>query len=78
MEVQLKMDSKGRICLPSEMREEVGDIVTAKRTSKGILIQKSHKKDFLDEFRKIIAAEPERTGEPENWPPKKMKEIWGS
>jgi len=49
--------------------------VTAKRTLKGILIQNSRKRDFLDEFRKIIAAEPERMGEPENWPPKKMKAM---
>lgn len=78
MEVQLKVDSKGRICLPSEMREEIGDVVVAKRTPKGILIQPSHRKDFLEEFRKTITSEPERTGEPENWPPKKMKDIWSS
>ena len=75
MEVQLKVDSKGRICLPSERREEIGGIVTAKRALKGILIQRSRKRDFLDEFREIIAAEPERMGEPENWPPEKMKAL---
>jgi len=49
--------------------------VTVKRTLKGILIQNSRKRDFLNEFREIITAEPERTGEPENWPPKKMKAM---
>lgn len=59
------------------LRDKGGDrgIVTVKRTLKGILIQNSRKRDFLDEFREIITAEPERTGEPENWPPKKMKAM---
>jgi bifunctional DNA-binding transcriptional regulator/antitoxin component of YhaV-PrlF toxin-antitoxin module len=77
-EVQLKMDSKGRICLPSEIREEMGDIVVATRTPKGILIRPSKRKDFIEEFRRVITSEPERTGEPENWSPEKMKEIWES
>jgi len=33
--------------------------------------------NFIEEFRKIIASEPPRTGKPENWPPSKMKAIWG-
>jgi bifunctional DNA-binding transcriptional regulator/antitoxin component of YhaV-PrlF toxin-antitoxin module len=60
MEVQLKVDSKGRICLPSEMREDMGDIVVAKKTSKGVLIQKGEKSDFLDEFKRVISSEPKR------------------
>jgi len=75
-EVQLKMDSKGRICFPSEFREEMGDVVVATRTSKGILIRPSKRKDFIEEFKRVITTEPERTGEPENWTPEKMKDIW--
>ncbi|MBW1932304.1 MAG: hypothetical protein JRI56_04640 [Deltaproteobacteria bacterium] len=77
MEVRLKVDSKGRICLPPEFREEVGDAVVVRRTPKGLLIQRSMKVDFLEEFRKAITSEPKRTGEPENWPPERMKGIWG-
>ncbi len=76
LEVQLKVDSKGRICLPAEIRDEIGDVVTAKRTSKGILIQKGEKSDFLDEFKRVISSEPTRTGKPENPSPEKMKAIW--
>jgi bifunctional DNA-binding transcriptional regulator/antitoxin component of YhaV-PrlF toxin-antitoxin module len=78
MDVQVKVDSKGRISLPPELREEVGDIVIVKKTREGILLQRSQKRDFLEEFRKIITSEPPRTGKPENWSPRKMKEIWGS
>jgi DNA-binding transcriptional regulator/RsmH inhibitor MraZ len=82
-DVELKMDSKGRICLPPDIREEMGDTVIATRTPQGILIKAGRKK-FIEEFNKIIATEPKRTGQPENararqpenWPPEKMKDIW--
>jgi DNA-binding transcriptional regulator/RsmH inhibitor MraZ len=77
-DVELKMDSKGRICLPPDIREEMGDTVIATRTPKGILIRAGRKRGFIEEFNKVIATEPKRTGEPENWPPEKMKEIWVS
>jgi len=76
MEVQLKVDSKGRICLPSEMREDMGDIVVAKKTSKGVLIQKGEKSDFLDEFKRVISSEPKRVGEPKNPTTEEMKSTW--
>jgi bifunctional DNA-binding transcriptional regulator/antitoxin component of YhaV-PrlF toxin-antitoxin module len=75
-DVELKMDSKGRICLPPDIREEMGDTVIATRTPQGILIKAGRKKEFIEEFNKIIATEPKRTGQPENWPPEKMKDIW--
>jgi bifunctional DNA-binding transcriptional regulator/antitoxin component of YhaV-PrlF toxin-antitoxin module len=28
----VKVDSKGRICIPAEIREEIGDIATIKKT----------------------------------------------
>ena len=63
--VRLKVDSKGRIRLPSEIREEMGDIVVATRTPKGILIRPSMRNDFIEEFKRVITTEPGRTGEPE-------------
>ena len=77
-EVQVKVDSKGRISLPPELREEIGDLVIIKKTPEGILLQRSQKRDFLEEFKKTIISEPPRTGKPENWSPRKMKEIWSS
>jgi len=75
-EVELKMDAKGRICLPPDIRDEMGDTVIATRTPEGILITPGRRKGFIEEFNRAISAEPERTGAPENWPPEKMKEIW--
>jgi len=77
-EVELKVDSKGRICLPPAIREEMGDTVIATRTPKGILITAGRRRGFIEEFNKAITAEPERTGKPENWSPERMKEIWVS
>ena len=75
-EVELKMDAKGRICLPPDFREEMGDTVIATRTSKGLLITPGKRTEFMEEFKRVMSTEPERTGAPENWPPEKMKEIW--
>ena len=38
-DVELKMDSKGRICLPPDIREEMGETVIATKTPKGILLR---------------------------------------
>lgn len=75
-EVQLKIDSKGRLCIPAELREQIGDTVTLKKTSEGFLIVPGKPRNFLEEFCKVIASEPPRTGKPENWPPSKMKALW--
>jgi len=75
-EVQLKVDSKGRVCIPAEIREEIGDVAVLKKTSKGYLLVAGKKTDFLEEFRRVITSEPRRTGKPENWSPSKMKSIW--
>jgi bifunctional DNA-binding transcriptional regulator/antitoxin component of YhaV-PrlF toxin-antitoxin module len=75
-ETQLKIDSKGRLCIPPEIREQIGDTAILKKTDEGFLIMPGQPRSFLDEFRKVIASEPPRTGKPENWPPSKMKAIW--
>jgi len=77
-QVHLKIDSKGRLCIPPEIREQIGDTATLKKTPEGFLIVPGKPANFLDEFRKIIASEPPRTGKPENWPPSKMKSIWST
>lgn len=77
-EVRLKIDSKGRLYIPPHIREQIGDTVTLKKTSKGFLISPGKRSDFLEEFRKTITSEPPRTGKPENWAPSKMKSIWGA
>jgi bifunctional DNA-binding transcriptional regulator/antitoxin component of YhaV-PrlF toxin-antitoxin module len=75
-QVHLKIDSKGRLCIPPEIREEIGDTAILKKTSEGYLLIPGEPTDFLEEFRKIITSKPRRTGKPENWSPAKMKAIW--
>jgi AbrB family looped-hinge helix DNA binding protein len=75
-EVIVKIDSKGRICIPAEMREQIGNFVTLKRTPEGILLLPGKHQDAVEELRKIINSKHRRTGKPENWSPEKMKSIW--
>jgi len=39
MSFRLKVDSKGRIRLPREVREEVGDIVILEKTENGFVLR---------------------------------------
>ena len=72
----VKMDSKGRICIPAEIREEIGDTATIKKTPKGYLIVPGKREDFLEEFKKLITSEPKRKGKPKLATPEEMKSIW--
>jgi AbrB family looped-hinge helix DNA binding protein len=74
--ITLKIDSKGRLCIPAEIREEIGDTVTLKKTSEGYLIIPGKQENFLKEFQKVIGTKHKRTGKPKNWSPEKMKSIW--
>ena len=74
--ITLKKDSKGRLCIPAEIREEIGDAATLKKTSEGYLIIPGKQENFLKEFQKVIESKHKRTGKPENWSPEKMKSIW--
>ena len=76
MEQVVKVDSKGRICIPAEIREEIGKTATIKRTSEGYLIIPGKREDFLDEFKKLITSEPKRKGKPKLASPDEMKSIW--
>ena len=75
-QITLKIDSKGRICIPAEIREEIGDTATLKRTSEGYLIIPGKRQDAVEELRKVITSKHRRTGKPENWSPERMKAIW--
>jgi len=77
-EVQVKVDSKGRLCIPADIREQIGDTALLKKTGEGFLIVPGKPQDFIEEFRKLIESEPSRTGKPENWPPSKMKAVWST
>ena len=75
-QVNLKVDSKGRLCIPAEIREEIGDTVTLKKTPEGYLIIPGKREDFLEEFKKLITSEPKRKGKPKLASPEEMKSIW--
>ncbi len=77
MKVKVRVDSKGRILLPKEVREELGDVIVLEKTDEGYILKKG-KGSFLEEFKEVISSEPPREGKPENWPPSKIKGIWVS
>jgi bifunctional DNA-binding transcriptional regulator/antitoxin component of YhaV-PrlF toxin-antitoxin module len=76
-QVNVKVDSKGRICIPVEIREEIGSSATIKKVPEGFLLIPGKKEDAAQKLRKIIESKHKRTGKPENWSPEKMKSIWG-
>jgi AbrB family looped-hinge helix DNA binding protein len=78
MEHQLtvKIDSKGRLCIPAEIREEIGDTATITKTSQGYLIVPGKQRDAHEKLVQLINSKHQRTGKPENWSPEKMKSIW--
>ena len=53
MEQVVKVDSKGRICIPAEIREEMGDTITIKKTQRGYLLLPGKQKDFLRRIQEI-------------------------
>ena len=75
-QAHLKIDSKGRLCLPPEIREQIGESATLKKTPEGFLIVPGKPVDFLEEFRKVISTEPKRKGKPKLITPQEMKSIW--
>jgi len=66
------LDEKGRVTIPREFREELGEDVLVKKTEEGILLVPGKRKEFLTE----MEEEPRRTGKPANPSPARMKAIW--
>jgi DNA-binding transcriptional regulator/RsmH inhibitor MraZ len=75
-QVHLKIDSKGRLCIPQKIREQIGDTATLKQTMEGFLIVPGKPTNFQEEFRKVICSEPKRKAKPKLVTPKEMKSIW--
>jgi bifunctional DNA-binding transcriptional regulator/antitoxin component of YhaV-PrlF toxin-antitoxin module len=75
-EIAVKIDSRGRMCIPAEIRKEIGDTFTLKKTPKGYLIIPGKSEDSLEEFKKLINSEPKRKGKPKLASPEEMKSIW--
>ncbi len=75
-QVTLKIDSKGRICIPAEFREEIGNAAVMKKTAGGFLIVPGKQEDFIESFNKMITSEPKRKGKPKLATPEQMKSAW--
>ncbi len=74
--IVVKVDSKGRICIPAEIRGKIGEIAVIKTIPEGILITPGKQEDFVESFNKIITSEPKRKGKPRLATPQEMKSIW--
>jgi len=69
---EAKVDSKGRIVIPPEVRRELQTdrykFILIRRTPVGFILERGKGETFFERFRKLIVAEPERTGRPLNQP----------
>ena len=52
-QLTVKIDSKGRICIPAELREVLGDTATIKKTPEGILLIPGQTRGFPRRIQKI-------------------------
>jgi bifunctional DNA-binding transcriptional regulator/antitoxin component of YhaV-PrlF toxin-antitoxin module len=75
-QTHLKIDSKGRLCIPPEIREQIGDIAILKKTPEGYLIVPGKPVNIIEEFRQVISVEPKRKGKPKLISPQEMKSMW--
>jgi bifunctional DNA-binding transcriptional regulator/antitoxin component of YhaV-PrlF toxin-antitoxin module len=76
MEKTITLDSKGRVVIPPDLREGLGDHITIRKTEAGVLLVPGAKEDFLADFLRTLESEPRRTGKPANPSPERMKTIW--
>jgi DNA-binding transcriptional regulator/RsmH inhibitor MraZ len=73
--IKVNIDDEGRLQLPSEIRKELGNNLTLKKTQEGYIL--SSKGYVTNEaLRKIINSKHRRTGKPQFATPKEMKSIW--
>ena len=73
--IKVNIDAEGKLTLPPEIRKELGDTLTLKKTPKGYLLTS---KGYIanEELRKIINSKHRRTGKPKLATPEEMKSIW--
>lgn len=80
-----KVDSKGRITLPRQVQEMLGEVVEMKNVGKEkVLLSKAKRTQVesisrgrrTESLAKLLDKEPRRTGKPENPSPDEMKSIW--
>ena len=73
--IKVNLDAEGRLQLPPEIRKELGNNLTLKKTPEGYTLSS---KGYLanEELRKIINSKHHRTGKPKLATPEEMKSIW--
>ena len=76
MDKAVSLDAKGRVVIPPDLRESLGDHIIIRKTDEGVLLVPGAKEDFVADFLKMVEAGPRRTGKPTNPRPEKMKSIW--
>jgi len=73
-EIIARIDSKGRLVIPEDLREDFGQMVVVKKTEEGILLRPTKAK--TSKLERILDSKPRRTGKPENPKPEEMKLAW--
>jgi len=76
---EVKVDSKGRIVIPPEVRRELQTdhhrSLLIRRTPVGYILERGKGETFFERFRKLISSEPERTGKPLNLPASRARRV---
>ena len=75
MERIATLDAKGRVVIPPDLRDELGEHIIIRKTEDGVLLVPGDKEDFAADFLKMVEAGPRRTGRPTN-PNPATKSIW--
>jgi len=76
METAATIDAKGRILIPPEFREGLGDHIVIRKTEAGVILVPGRKEERVAEFLKVLESEPRRTGKPTNPGPERIKSVW--
>jgi hypothetical protein len=71
----VKIDPEGKILLPKQVQNALGNTLTLKKTAKGYILTS---KQYIanEKLKKIITGTHRRTGKPHNATPKEIKSIW--
>ena len=80
--MEVVVDSKNRILLPKDIREKLrikpGTVLKIIEIEGGfkVVVTGKRRVDEVERINQVLLAKPRRTGEPENWDPRRMKSIW--